>query len=45
VIKDGKHVQVNSEELVVGDIIKVEAGKRLPADVILIEAEDIECCE
>jgi P-type Ca2+ transporter type 2C len=29
----------------VGDIIKVEPGKRLPADVVLIEAEEIECDE
>jgi len=45
VIKDGKQCKVDSEQLVVGDIIIVEAGKKLPADVILISAEDVDCDE
>ncbi len=37
VIRDGKLVHVKSEELVVGDIIVLEAGDAVPADGRLIE--------
>lgn len=38
VIRDGKIVSVKSEELVVGDVILLEAGDAVPADARLIES-------
>ncbi len=38
VIRDGKHVSVPSEQLVPGDIVKLEAGNFIPADLRLLEA-------
>jgi magnesium-transporting ATPase (P-type) len=32
-------------DLVVGDIITIEAGMRIPADCILLEGMDIKCDE
>jgi len=37
VIRDGKQITVPSEELVVGDIIVLEAGDAVPADARIIE--------
>ncbi len=37
VIRDGKQISVKSEELVVGDIIVLEAGDAVPADARIIE--------
>ena len=37
VIRDNKIVVVNAEELVIGDVVIVESGDRVPADSILIE--------
>ncbi len=37
VIRDGKHLTIPSEELVVGDIIILEAGDAVPADARIIE--------
>ena len=34
-----------SKDLVVGDIITIEAGMRIPADCILLEGMDIKCDE
>jgi Ca2+-transporting ATPase len=36
--REGKWRQINAEELVVGDIIRVEAGDKVPADARLLEA-------
>ena len=33
------------EGLVVGDVYKIETGMKIPADSILLEGKDIECCE
>ena len=38
VIRDGKHVSIPSSELVPGDIVVLETGKFIPADIRLIEA-------
>ena len=38
VYRDGVLAQVPSEELVVGDVISVEAGDRVPADAVLLKA-------
>ncbi len=37
VIRDGKQIAVHSEDLVVGDIIVLEAGDAVPADARIIE--------
>lgn len=39
--RDGKLISVNSEELVVGDIVFLEAGDRIPADGLLLEASSL----
>ena len=37
VLRDGKQVSVHSEDLVVGDVIILEAGDAVPADARLLE--------
>lgn len=37
VIRDGETREISSEELVVGDIVVLEAGKQVPADLKLLE--------
>ena len=37
VIRDGETREISSEELVVGDIVVLEAGKQVPADLRLLE--------
>ncbi len=39
VIRDGKLIEIPMEEVVVGDIVKLETGDKIPADGILIEGE------
>lgn len=41
VIRDGKQCQLNSEDLVPGDIVQLVPGDKVPADVKLLEAWDI----
>ncbi len=41
VIRDGKHLQVKSEDLVVGDIIVLEAGDDVPADARILESASL----
>lgn len=41
VLRDGKRHQVPVEDLVVGDIVLLRAGKQIPADVRLIEVSDL----
>ncbi|PAV75248.1 hypothetical protein WR25_04450 [Diploscapter pachys] len=38
VIRDGEKQQVRAEDLVVGDIIEVRGGDRIPADIRIISA-------
>ena len=45
VIRDGEAKTISSEELLVGDVIKIEQGKVVPADCILIESKHIVCNE
>jgi len=40
VIRDGRRFQINAEELVPGDLVVIEAGGSVPADVRLIETKD-----
>lgn len=41
VIRNGKTVKVKSEELVVGDVVVLEAGDIVPADLRLIESNSL----
>ncbi|MFQ6724337.1 MAG: cation-translocating P-type ATPase [Clostridia bacterium] len=45
VIRDGIMQQVATEDIVVGDIIYVEAGDIVPADIRLIESNSLKCDE
>ncbi|MBQ4325025.1 MAG: cation-translocating P-type ATPase [Clostridia bacterium] len=45
VIRDGKQVLVKSEDLVVGDIIVLEAGDAVPADARLLTVASLKCEE
>ena len=45
VIRDGHMITVKSEELVVGDIIVLEAGDAVPADARLLESNSLKCEE
>ena len=42
VLRDGHHVTVTSRELVPGDIVYLEAGNHVPADVRLMEAVNLQ---
>jgi len=41
VIRDGKQVQIDSVELVPGDIVILENGRKVPADLRLIETQNL----
>ena len=41
VIRDGKHLVVRSEELVLGDVVVLEAGDAVPADGRILESASI----
>ena len=41
----GNTETISTDTLVVGDVIKIESGMRLPADIILLEGTDISCDE
>ncbi len=45
VIRDGRQISIKSEELVIGDIIILEAGDAVPADARLIECASIKAEE
>ncbi len=45
VIRDGREQIIDAAELVVGDIIKVEAGDFIPADARLISSTGLKCEE
>ena len=36
VVRDGKLVTINSEDIVLGDIIRVEMGAQIPADAVVV---------
>lgn len=38
VIRDGEPKEINARDLVLGDLIEVKAGNRLPADIRIITA-------
>ncbi|MBS3667982.1 HAD-IC family P-type ATPase [Halomonas boliviensis] len=41
-IREGKHVEVPVDEIVLGDIVSLEAGDRVPADLRLIRASSLQ---
>lgn len=41
VIRNGKEDQTKAENLVVGDIVKIEGGKRIPADIRVIQSRGL----
>lgn len=45
VIRDGEEYEVDSEELVPGDIVLIESGGKVPADVRLISTQSLEVDE
>ncbi len=45
VIRDGKQILLPSEDLVVGDIIVLEAGDAIPADARILESMSLKCEE
>lgn len=45
VLRDKKETEINSEELVPGDVIVLKTGSRIPADVRLLEEFDVEINE
>ncbi len=45
VLRDGAFVEMDAEELVPGDIVQVESGQRIPADLRLTDARGLEVDE
>lgn len=45
VIRDGKLVKIDAEELVLGDVIELEEGDRVPADCRILSGENFRCDE
>ena len=45
VMRDGKRIEIDSKDLVPGDIIIIEAGDKVPADARLIEAVNLKTQE
>jgi Ca2+-transporting ATPase len=45
VIRDNKHIQISSKNLVPGDIILLDQGDKIPADCYLLEAFDLKVDE
>lgn len=39
VIRDGKQKTLNAQQLVRGDLIKIELGKKIPADIRIVESQ------
>lgn len=45
VLRDGKRMRVASRELVTGDIVSLQAGDMVPADIRLLESVNLEIAE
>jgi Ca2+-transporting ATPase len=45
VIRDGVRQEIDARELAPGDLVLLEAGSRVPADLRLVEAADLQCDE
>ena len=45
VLRDGEAYQINSEEIVPGDLVMLESGERVPADMRILESHNLEIDE
>ncbi|BBL76596.1 cation-translocating P-type ATPase [Methylomagnum ishizawai] len=45
VLRDGKFIEIAAERLVPGDVLRLQTGKRVPADLRLIEAVNLKINE
>ena len=45
VIRDGQKVQINSRELVIGDLVLLSSGDKVPADLRLVTLRDLQVSE
>jgi P-type Ca2+ transporter type 2C len=45
VVRDGVRLDIDARELVPGDLVVLEAGARVPADLELFSSEDLRCDE
>lgn len=45
VVRGGKLFRINAEELVVGDIVEIAEGDRIPADCRILRSENFRCDE
>lgn len=45
VIRDGDNFEINTEDLLVGDVYILKAGMQIPADSILIQGQDVQVDE
>ncbi len=45
VVRDGAAVEIDAEQLVPGDVVWLESGQRVPADLCLLEAHGLEIDE
>jgi P-type Ca2+ transporter type 2C len=45
VIRDGRVVVISARNIVVGDVIEIEAGDRIPADCVLISGDSVQSDE
>ncbi len=41
VLRDNEIEEINTENIVVGDVVKLNAGTLIPADMIIVEAKDL----
>ena len=44
VLRDGKHLNMEVENLVVGDVVNVKCGDRIPADIRIINSAGFKVC-
>ncbi|MFN5863903.1 MAG: HAD-IC family P-type ATPase, partial [Pseudanabaena sp.] len=45
IIRDGQKIQVNSRELVIGDLVLLASGDKVPADLRLVTVRDLQVSE
>lgn len=44
VLREGEKLTLRAEDLVIGDVVEVKFGDRIPADVRIIEARNFKVC-
>lgn len=44
VIRDGKRIAVEADQLVPGDVVAIKSGDRIPADLRLIQVTNLQVC-